>query len=141
MSKLYDPTSLPSFTCDTNPVFGFHQRILRNMGLVRTVLIWGLEIDFDLMTKIGPNFGDLGKSEVDHLFKQSHDMLYAICKRVIFTLNAFVEQNPVNQSILFDYLTLLRAKMGVGLNVWDVVITGTLGLGLGSTSNNSRISK
>ena len=50
-------------------------------------------------------------------------MLFSVCKRVVFTLNAFVEKNPENQAILFNNLTLLRAKMGVGLNVWDIVIT------------------
>lgn len=58
--KLYDASSLPSLCCDKHPPSEFHQRILRNMGLVRSVLIWGLEMNYALMSKIQPDYGGLG---------------------------------------------------------------------------------
>ncbi|GMH53038.1 hypothetical protein TrLO_g6616 [Triparma laevis f. longispina] len=121
--KLYDASSLPSLCCDKHPPSEFHQRILRNMGLVRSVLIWGLEMNYALMSKIQPDYGGLGGGEREKLLEQSEGMLFNVCKRVVFTLNAFVEKNADNQAILFGNLTLLRSKMGVGLNVWDIVIT------------------
>tara|TARA_B110000971_G_C19965286_1_gene479941 strand:- start:677 stop:1231 length:555 start_codon:yes stop_codon:yes gene_type:complete len=50
-------------------------------------------------------------------------MLRTVCKRTIFTLNAFVSTNPSNQEILATETPLLRSKMGLGLNVWDVVVS------------------
>jgi hypothetical protein len=54
---------------------------------------------------------------------KSRDCLHAVCKKCVFTLAAFVDGNPENQQVLFNRLDLLRSKMGVGLFVWDVVIS------------------
>jgi len=117
----FDPNVLPSSV--TKNINHFHQRLLRNMGLVRSVLVFGLEIDVQLMDKVDPDFSGVQPSETSALFKQSKDMLFHVCKRIVFTLNAFIFECAENQAILFEYLDLLQEKMGVGLNVWDIVIT------------------
>ena len=120
-STHYDPHALPSRVRGNVSVF--HQRILRNVGLVRSVLVFSLDIDYDLMKKVDPDFAGLREDEVQRLYDESREMLYTICKRVVFTLNAFVMNDAQNQKILFNYLSLLREKMGVGLNVWDIIIS------------------
>jgi len=79
------------------------QRLLREMGLVRTVLIFGLQIDYHLMEKIGNKSWAL-----ESVTKQSRDMLVTVCKRTVFSLNGFISNNTENQEILYKNLDLLR---------------------------------
>jgi len=114
--------SPPSFASRGAPN-GDHQNILRNLGVAREVLFHGLCIDFDIMSKLN----DLNQSEMTHAHAEatsrSREWLYDTCKKVVFALGAFTAQNTDNQQVLFSRLDLLRSKMGVGMFVWDVVIT------------------
>ena len=117
-SMKYNRDKLPSEVASLRPPNKKFQLLLRNMGLFRTVLIFGLQIDFNLMAKLSA-----GSWALESVVKQSRDLLFEVCKRTIFCLSGFVAKNLDNQEIVFKELGLLRGKMGVGLNVWDVIIS------------------
>jgi hypothetical protein len=100
-----------------------HQNLLRNMGMAREVLFHGVAINYEIMSKLNALKGMTVTPELEALTRKSKNWLYTVCKNTVFALGAFVDSNTENQAILFSRLDLLRSKMGVGMFVWDVVIS------------------
>ena len=113
----------PSITYQSRTANKHHQSLLRNMGMAREVLFHGVAINYNIMASLNALNGAKTSPELEALTRKSKNWLYTVCKNTVFALAAFVDGNTENQEILFSKLDLLRSKMGVGMFVWDVVIS------------------